>query len=217
MTALIVLNILIIPSILITLLVLYAIGKIRNIEELTNQLMARASEPASANVDSNAPFAGLAGKPLWDMLAGRSVPSGLASAEIESFRKSYTPILCKVIKSVCADGQSDGQFGNSRSIPQNEREVKTLRNTVLAWLPSHEVSGLYNAAYDAARAQGDDLARARMSLEGACSSLFSKLNITMPSGFLDSLQSHGGEMEAGSGSIDANSEALLYIEEKSAN
>ncbi len=212
MTAFIVLTILSISSILITVLVLYAIGKIRNIEELTNQLMARASDPAVAKVDPNAPFAGLDGKPLWDMLAGRLVPAGVSAAELEGFRKKYAPILNKALNMVYADGQSDGQFGNSRTTPKNERPVKTLRNTVLAWLPSHEVSGLYNAAYDSARAEGDDLARARMSLEELSSSLFSKLNIAMPSGFLNSLLLPSERVEAEA--VSEDSMALLSVEEK---
>jgi hypothetical protein len=213
MTAIIVLAVLVISSIFITVLVLYAIGKIRNIEELTNQLMARAGEPAAAEVDPNSPFAGLDGKALWDMLAGRSVPPGVAAAELEGFRKKYAPILSKAIKMVCADGQSDGQFGNSRSTPKNERSVKTLRNTVMAWLPSHEVSGLYNAAYDSARAEGDDLVRVRMSLEELSSSLFSKLHIAMPSGFLDSLQLRPGAEEAEA--VSEDSIARLSVEQKS--
>ena len=211
MTSLIVLTALVISSILIAVLVLYAIGKIRNIEDITNQLIAHANEPAAAKVDPNAPFEGLDGKPLWDMLAGRLVPAGVAAAELEGFRKRYAPILTKAIKMVYEDGLSDGQRGDSRSIPKNERPVKTLRDAVLAWLPSHEVSGLYNAAYDSARAQGDDLARVRMSLEEHSISLFSKLNIGIPSKFLDSLQpsSRGAEDEG----LSEDSMALLLVDE----
>jgi len=209
---LIVSTVLVISSVLIMVLVLYAIGKIRDIEGITNRLTGRESEPAAAKVDPNAPFAGLDGKPLWDMLAGRSVPAGVTAAEIEGFRKKYAPILNKAIKMVYAHGQNDGQCGNSRSTPKNERPVKTLRNTVLAWLPSHEVSGLYNAAYDSARAEGDDLARARMNLEELCSSLFSKLNIAIPSGLLDSLQLPSGGVAAEA--VSEDSMAPLSVEEK---
>ncbi len=206
MTVSIVLSVLVISSIIITVLVLYAIGKIRNIEEL----MARTDKPAAVDIDPNASFAGLDGKPLWDMLTGRSVPTGVATAKLEDFRKMYTPVLGKAIKMVCADGLSDGQFGKPRLIPKNVRPVKTLRHTVQAWLPSHEVSGLYNASYDAARAEGDDLARVHMSLEELSNNLFSKLNVDMPSGFFESLQVPAGEVQA----ITGDSMTLILPEQK---
>ena len=187
MTTLVILTFVTISSILIAILVLYAIGKISSIERATRQMMTPGEQTAPKSVSSSAPFHGLEGKALWDMLAGKNLPEGVVQGDLESFREQYAPVLLKAIKAAFADGQNDSKFGQPRANPKNDRAIKTLRLSVNSWLPSHEVSSLYNAGYDSIRAEGDERARLRMTVNEVVGSLFAKLQTAAPGGLVDSL------------------------------
>jgi hypothetical protein len=193
MTTLVILTFVTISSILIAILVLYAIGKISSIEQATRQMMTPGEQPASKPVASSAPFNGLEGKALWDMLSGKNLPEGVVQGDLESFREQYAPVLLKAIKAAFADGQNDSKFGQPRANPKNDRPIKTLRLSINAWLPSHDVSSLYNAGYDSARAEGDERARLRMTVSEVIGSLFAKLQMPTPGGLVDSLIGESAE------------------------
>jgi hypothetical protein len=195
MSNLIVLTIILICTASITVLVLYAVGKIRSLEEITRQLMDQQVGGSGASAVDNAPFHGLQGKPLWDMLAGKTVPEGLTATDIEQFREQYAPVLLKTIRSLFAEGSSDGKFGAARATPKSERLVKTLRFALSSWLPSQELNSLYNVAYDSARAQSDELNRLRMALEETISTLYSKIKLPVPTGLAGSLLSEARSVE----------------------
>jgi hypothetical protein len=108
-------------------------------------------------------------------------------SDLESFREQYAPVLLKAIKATFADGQNDSKFGQPRANPKNDRAIKTLRLSVNSWLPSHDVSSLYNAGYDSIRAEGDERARLRMTVNEVVGSLFAKLQTAAPGGLVDSL------------------------------
>ncbi len=187
MTTLIILNVVIVSSVIIAVLVLYAIGKIRSIEEVTQRLVSEGKIVGEKNADASGPFAGLEGKPLWDVLTEKTIPDNINASDIEGFRERYAPVLSKTIKSIFVDGNSDGKFGATRSVPKNERLIKTLRITISSWLPSHELSSLYNSAYDSARAEGEELKRVRMALDDIVGSLYSKVKLPAPVGVSESL------------------------------
>jgi hypothetical protein len=191
MTTLVILTFVTISSILIAILVLYAIGKISSIEQATRQMMTPGEQPAPKPGASSAPFYGLEGKALWDMLSGKNLPEGVVPSDLESFREQYAPVLLKAIKATFADGQNDSKFGQPRANPKNDRPIKTLRHSVNSWLPSHEVSSLYNAGYDSIRAEGDERARLRMTVTEIVGSLFAKLQTAAPGGLVDSLIGEG--------------------------
>jgi hypothetical protein len=204
MSNLIVLTIVLICTASITVLVLYAVGKIRSLEEITRQLMdQQGGAGSSASGGSNVPFNGLQGKPLWDMLAGKSVPEGLNAADIEQFREQYVPVLLKTIRSLFAEGCSDGKFGAARATPKSERLVKTLRFAVSSWLPSQELNSLYNVAYDSARAQSEELNRLRMALEETIATLYGKIKLPVPTGLAGSLLSEARSVETLASDTDA--------------
>jgi len=187
MTTLIILTFVTIALILVAILVLYAIGKINSIEQATRQMLAPGESPLAKSGSSVGPFNGLEGKPLWDMLSGKTVPDGVVQNELEGFRQQYAPVLLKAIKAAFVDGQNDSKYGQPRGIAKNDRVVKTLRHSVNAWLPSQEVSALYNAGYDSLRAQADERERLRMTLSEIAASLFSKLQMAPPPGLVESL------------------------------
>jgi hypothetical protein len=186
MTTLIILTFVTISSVLVSILVIYAIGKIKSIEESAQQSVSSGEQPGGA-ARSAGPFHNLEGKALWDMLSGKSVPEGVPQADLEQYREQYAPVLLKSIKAAFADGENDSKFGQPRSNPKNDRLVKTLRLSVNSWLPSNEVSSLYNAGYDSIRAEGDERSRLRMTLAEVAGSMFAKLQLPNPPGLVDSL------------------------------
>lgn len=187
MTTLIILTVVLISSVIIAILVLYAIGKIKSIEEITKNLIDQGKDNSEKKKDVSGPFGGLEGKELWDVLTGKKVPEDISATEIENFREQYSAVLSKTIKSIFSDGRNDGKFGSTRSVPKNERLIKTLRVAVSSWIPSHELSSLYNCAYDSARAEGEDLERIRMALDDIIGTLFSKVKLPAPESASDSL------------------------------
>jgi len=205
MSNLIVLTIVLICTASITVLVLYAVGKIRSLEEITRQLMDQhgGGTGSAASAGGNVPFNGLQGKPLWDVLAGKSVPEGLNAADIEQFREQYAPVLLKTIRSLFAEGSSDGKFGAARATPKSERLVKTLRFAVSSWLPSQELNSLYNVAYDSARAQSEELNRLRMALEETIAALYGRIKLPVPGGLAANLLSEARAVETIASDTDA--------------
>jgi hypothetical protein len=180
---LIILTFVTISSILVSISVIYAIGKIKSIEEASNKLISTGKP----GVSQAGPFHNLEGKPLWDMLSGKTLPDGVNQDDVENYREEYAPVLLKAIKLVFAEGQNDGKFGQPRAAPKNERQVKTLRMSINSWLPSQDISSLYNAGYDSCRADGNESSRLRMTLAEVAGSLFAKLQLPTPPGIVDSL------------------------------
>lgn len=170
-------------SILAFISVIYAIGKINSFEEAGKKLIS-SGKPG---VRHAGPFHNLEGKALWDMLSGKTLPDGVHQADVENYREQYAPVVLKAIKLVFAEGQNDGKFGQPRATPKNERLVKTLRISITSWLPSQDISSLYNAGYDSCRADGDESSRLRMTLAEVAGSLFAKLQLPTPPGIVDSL------------------------------
>lgn len=193
MTTLIILTFVTMSSILVAILVLYAIGKISSIEQATRQMIPPAESQSTKGGVGPGAFNGLEGKALWDMLSGKSTLEGVTQGDLEAFKEKYAPVLLKAVKATFTDGQNDGKFGQPRANPKNDRPIKTLRFSLNTWLPSHEVSSLYNAGYDSVRAEGDERARLRLTLEEVVGSLFAKLQMSTPSGLVDSLISALGD------------------------
>lgn len=189
MATLIILTVVILSSSAITVLVLYAIGKIRNLEEATNALMAKAPSPNSERKRGAGPFNGLQGKVLWEILTEKNIPSDVRRSDIDLFREQYAPVLLKTIKTIFSEGASDHKFGKPRSTPKNERPIKTLRHSIDSWLPSHELSILYNTGYDSVSAESHELSRLRATLEEVIGGLYSSIKSKTPAGLADNLMS----------------------------
>lgn len=187
MTTLIILMVVVLSSLVVTVLVLYAIGKISSIEQLTSQLMSQGEQSPSKEKLRSGPFNGLQGKALWDMLSEKNVPADGEDSDLEPMREQYTPVLLKTIKSVFSEGVSDGKFGQPRGTPKNERPIKTLRLNITTWMPSQELSSLYNIGYDCVNADRDERARLSKTLEEVIGAIFSKIKTPAPAGLADSL------------------------------
>lgn len=198
MTTLIILTFVTISSILASILLLYAIGKIKSIEESTKQSFSSGKQVPENGARPLGPFNNLEGKALWDMLSGKTIPEGVSQTDLEQYREQYAPVVLKAIKSAFADGENDAKFGQPRAAPKNERLVKTLRLSVNSWLPSHDVSSLYNTGYDSFRAEGDERSRLRMTLGEVAGSLFSRLQLPTPPGLVDSLVAQDKEVPSDS-------------------
>ena len=178
---------LLVSSIFIVVLVLYAIDRIKRIEDVAAALMQVEPEEA-AKKPRDGPFAGYQGKELWDIMTGKEGDK-LSSEDIAAERQRFTAVLEKAVKLVFENGRSDGQSGNPKEIPKNERMVKTLRGSVMSWLPSREVSTIYNTAYDSARANPDDQPRLEANLKDSLQSIFRQADLDIPASLTRLMQS----------------------------
>ncbi len=187
MTTLVILSVVVLLSSVVIVLLLYAVGKIRSIEEFTKQFMTQDMQSDSAGAHKTGPFSGLQGKALWDMLAEKNLPADVSQSDLDTFRTQYNPILLKTIKSVFSEGVSDSKYGQPRGTPKNDRSIKTLRLEITSWLPSQELSSLYNLGYDSVHADHDEQARLRKTFDEVVGSLFSKIKTPAPGGLANSL------------------------------
>jgi hypothetical protein len=193
MTTLIILTVVVLSSSVIAVLMLYAIGKIRSIEETTKAFMAQDPKSTTEDKGRLGPFNGLQSKELWEMLAEKNVPAGVKRSDIEPYREQYAPALLKNIKLIFSEGCNDRKFGQPRSAPKNDRQIKTLRLSITSWLPPHELSSLYNIGYDSVNAENEERARLRLSLDEVVGTLFSKIKLPVPAGLADSLLTETNE------------------------
>lgn len=168
-------------SALIVVLVLYAIDRIKRIESVTESLIREGAERETERPRVQGPFGGYKGKELWDIMTGK-ISDKLSGEEIEAERQRFGAVLEKAVKLVFEDGLSDGKAGNPKQTPKNERMVKTLRGSVMSWLPSREVSTIYISAYESARANPEDRERLQANLLESIQGIFRQADIDVPPG-----------------------------------
>ncbi|GAB5501110.1 MAG: hypothetical protein PsegKO_34210 [Pseudohongiellaceae bacterium] len=178
MINLVILSFLLVSSVSLVVLLLYVIDRIRRIEDVAEALI-RESPAAEKEKRAEGPFGGYQGKELWDIMSGRSADK-LDGDTIEKEHQRYAALVEKAVKLTVEDGHRDGEAGNPKQNPKNERVVKTLRGTIKSWLPSREISTIYNTAYDSARSSSEDLARLEANFQDSVHSIFSQISIDVP-------------------------------------
>jgi hypothetical protein len=101
--------------------------------------------------------------------------------------------LEKAVRLAFEDGLSDGAAGNPRQNPRNERMVKTLRGSVMSWLPSREVSTIYTSAYETARATPEDRERLQANLAESINGIFRQADIDVPPALMRMIHQEEGD------------------------
>ncbi|MEY2805540.1 MAG: hypothetical protein RL657_2876 [Pseudomonadota bacterium] len=153
-------SILIIGGFLVVLvLLLYLIDRVNTLER-----EARGAKSLAPAVPKG-PFAGLAGRKLWDAMAG-SPPSGVDAAEWAAVRNRYNLVLQLHIEDVFAEGQRDGQRGMAGE-PKNPRLIASPDGPVESWLPLTQLKSIYQAGLDSGTATEEALLGVRVNLNEA--------------------------------------------------
>ncbi len=176
----------------IVVLVLYAIDRIKRVEAVAESLARESDEVTSEKPKVKGPFGGYKGKELWDIMTGK-LTDKLSGEEIEEERQRFGAVLEKAVRLAFEDGLSDGAAGNPRQNPRNERMVKTLRGSVMSWLPSREVSTIYTSAYETARATPEDRERLQANLAESINGIFRQADIDVPLALMRMIHQEEGD------------------------
>ncbi len=170
----------------IIVLLLYIIGRMGKLEEVTRNILQNKVETSSTSNESTSKSLenaeNLQGRPLWDVLAGRG--EKLDSDSLDSIRERYEIILKKHVQGLLQSGYSDAKNGSAKQKPKNSSNINTLRGTMESWLPSEHCAVLYNSGYDLANAsEKSDQDRLRMSIDDSVAALFDEVNLPFPGDF----------------------------------
>ncbi len=170
----------------IIVLLLYIIGRMGKLEEVTRNILQNKVETSSTSNESTSKSLenaeNLQGRPLWDVLAGRG--EKLDSDSLDSIRERYEIILKKHVQGLLQSGYSDAKNGSVKQKPKNSSNINTLRGTMESWLPSEHCAVLYNSGYDLANAsEKSDQDRLRMSIDDSVAALFDEVNLPFPGDF----------------------------------
>jgi hypothetical protein len=176
----------------IVVLVLYAIDRIKRVEAVAESLARVSDEVTSEKPKVKGPFGGYKGKELWDIMTGK-LTDKLSGEDIEEERQRFGAVLEKAVRLAFEDGLSDGAAGNPRQNPRNERMVKTLRGSVMSWLPSREVSTIYTSAYETARATPEDRERLQANLAESINGIFRQADIDVPPALMRMIHQEEGD------------------------
>ena len=152
---------------LIVVMLIFVIGKISELEGLTERLLDNKtfnSENAQLNNSgSNEESDPLQGQSLWDSM----VNNVQDSPEWADRKKKYEFIFQKHVKHVINMGYQDGLVQSTKKYPSNELVLNMLRGDITSWLPPLESNGLYDFAYAASNFMQSDAS----SLANAVSNL----------------------------------------------
>ena len=95
------------------------------------------------------PFAGLAGKRLWDAMTGKP-PEALSPEVLAEVRERYDLVLHKHLEALYKEGWRDGERGMSAD-PPNTRLINTATTEVESWLPGPQVKTIYQCGLEASQ------------------------------------------------------------------
>lgn len=200
----------------IVVLVLYAIDRIKRVEAVAESLARENDEVTSEKPKTKGPFGGYKGKELWDIMTGK-LTDKLSGEEIEEERQRFGAVLEKAVRLAFEDGLSDGAAGNPRQNPRNERMVKTLRGSVMSWLPSREVSTIYTSAYETARATPEDRERLQANLAESINGIFRQADIDVPPALMRMIHQEEGDTSSLAGDLAPTNSGSPIAVDGSAN
>jgi hypothetical protein len=177
-------------TISLVVMVLFLIGKVRDIENLAAELLANLNlANESKNIGNSDPsFFGLKGKKLWDIISLEEIANDLSDSDIEIIRSRFRTVLLKHINHIFFLGIKDAKDGKQRKIPSNENTYQTLRGEIQVWIPTNYVKVTYNNAYDAINSNEENT-RYINKIRETLYELFRKIELDIPEDFMDSLAS----------------------------
>ena len=181
----------------IIILLLYIIGRMGKLEEVTKTILQSKNESSIESASGNKKKSSqnsddLQGKELWDALIGKS--TDIEVDNIEAVRQRYEIIVKKHVQILLQSGYSDSQSGGIKKNPGNLDSINTLRGAVQSWLPSEHCAVLYNSGYELASTdEKSDRDRLRMSIDDSIAALFDQVKLPFPGDFSQGLISAMGE------------------------
>ncbi|MDB2328744.1 hypothetical protein N9V40_02215 [Pseudomonadales bacterium] len=157
---------------LIVVMLIFVIGKISELESLTERLLDNktfSSENAQLNNSGSHEESDLLqGQSLWNSM----VNNVQDSPEWADRKKKYEYVFDKHVKHVINMGYQDGLVQSTKKYPSNELVLNMLRGDITSWLPTLESNALYDLAYAASNVMQSDAP----SLADAVSNLIFGLN-----------------------------------------
>lgn len=157
---------------LILVLIIYLVDRVNTIEKETRKMVQTMAPPQEAPKD---PFAGLAGKRLWDAMAGKP-PDNMPIEVLAEVRERYDLVLHKHMEAIYKEGWRDGERGLSAE-PANTRVITTATAQVESWLPGPQVKTLYQCGLEASQRPPELWDSLRTNMDEAAGILYDKIQL----------------------------------------
>ena len=158
----------------IVILMIYLISRVEKIETIA--LHGPQPTGSLAVLKADKPWLGLQGVDLWDLLSGNP-PPGYATDDARPWQPKYEHILYKHIETLFNRGMNDKKSDKTPEQPESPMEIKTLRENLMAFMPSTYASVLYESGFEVVTATGDDRLAIIDAVDRTCETLFSKINL----------------------------------------
>ena len=157
---------------LILVLILYLVDRVNTIEKETRKMVQSMATPPEVPQD---PFAGLAGKRLWDAMTGKP-PEALSPEVLAEVRERYDLVLHKHLEALYKEGWRDGERGMSAD-PPNTRLINTATTEVESWLPGPQVKTIYQCGLEASQRPSELWDSLRADMDEAARIIYDKTQL----------------------------------------
>ena len=157
---------------LILVLIIYLVDRVNTIEKETRKMAQSMTKPPEVLKD---PFAGLAGKRLWDAMTGKP-PETMAPEVLAEVRERYDLVLHKHLEALYKEGWRDGERGMSAE-PGSTRQIATATAKVESWLPSAQVKTIYMCGLEASQRSPELWDSLRADMDEAAQIIYDKTQL----------------------------------------
>lgn len=154
---------------LILVLIIYLVDRVNTIERETRKMAHTMAPPPERAKD---PFAGLAGRRLWDAMTGNP-PDNLSADVLAEVRERYDLVLHKHMEAIYKEGWRDGERGMTGE-PANTRVISTATAQVESWLPGPQVKTLYQCGLEASQRPPELWDSIRADMDEAANIIYGK-------------------------------------------
>lgn len=178
----------------LVVLVIYLVDRFNGLERETQAVIRSLQEGKAKAAATSGPYAGLAGKALWEAVTGQATGE-LDELTLDGVRKRYRSLIGEHISQVFAQGVEDQSQGLD-SPPANTRLLRTPRAQVESWLPPESVETLYRCGQGWARQDPAELPGLRQRLDQASASLLAQAGLEVLQPASMALMPAGGELSA---------------------
>lgn len=163
----------------VLVLVIYLVDRVNALERLaqSNPTLAPAGGPAKIDAEASGPFAGLEGRPLWEVLTGVA-PGATDPTELTLLRQRFEPVLMLHLEALFEEGRQDARAGRIGGA-KNPRRMNTMRGAFDLWLPEAESAVIYQCGQDHVRKGLSYWSEIRLTIDAVCGSLFAQCVIPL--------------------------------------
>ncbi|HBO15191.1 MAG TPA: hypothetical protein DD440_02540 [Porticoccaceae bacterium] len=195
----------------VVILMIYLISRVEKIEVVA--LNGPLPKGSLAAINADKPFLGLQGIDLWELLAG-DPPPGYATDDAIPLRPRYEHILYKHIETLFNRGMDNKKAGSALEQPESPMQISTLRENLLAFIPSQHASIIYESGYEIVSATGEERHVIIDALDRTCETLFTKIQLESQGLMSQRLVPPSSQADAAGAGLDSSEseEALLAQE-----